>query len=79
MPTLPLALLAGGISFLPAKMSGASTRNALLAGVVGGGTSFGFGTVRFKFSCRVQAQRLAKTVLLQNLWSESLQGTGTTP
>ena len=36
-------LIAGGISFLAAKASGASTRNALLAGITGGVTSFGIG------------------------------------
>ena len=36
-------LIAGGISFLAAKASGASTRDALLAGITGGLTSFGIG------------------------------------
>ena len=75
MPTLPLALLAGGISFLAAKASGASTRNALLAGVVGGGTSFGLGQLGSSLAAGAGTEA-AKNTLLQNL-GQSIQGTGT--
>ena len=75
MPTLPLALLAGGISFLAAKASGASTRNALLSGIVGGGTSFGLGQLGSSLAASAGAEG-AKTSFLAGL-GESLQGTGT--
>lgn len=43
MPVWLIPLIAGGISFLSAKSSGASTRNSLLSGFAAAGASYGLG------------------------------------
>tara|TARA_R110000787_G_scaffold157248_1_gene271194 strand:+ start:176 stop:958 length:783 start_codon:yes stop_codon:yes gene_type:complete len=63
---LTLALLSGGISFLSAKASGASTRNSLFAGIVGGGTSFGLGKLGGNLAVGA-GKDAASNTLLQNL------------
>ena len=72
---LPLALLAGGISFLAAKASGASTRNALLSGVFGGATSFGLGKLGSSLAAGA-GKDAASNTLLQNL-GKGFQNAGT--
>ncbi len=75
MGPLPLALLAGGISFLAAKASGASTRNALLSGVVGGGTSFGLG--QLGSSLAAQGGKAAVEGSLTNALATGFKDVGT--
>ena len=75
MTPFHLALLAGGISFLGAKASGASTRNALLSGVVGTAGSFGLSTLGSSLAAGAGADA-AKNTLLQS-FGQGIQKTGT--
>ena len=72
---MPLFLLAGGISFLAAKASGASTRNALLSGVFGGATSFGLGKLGSTLAAGAGADA-AKNTMLQSI-GKGFQDAGT--
>jgi len=72
---MPLFLLAGGLSFLAAKASGASTRNALLSGVFGGATSFGLSSLGGNLAAGAGADA-AKNTMLQNL-GKGFQSAGT--